>query len=652
MPYRVLIIDDEKVDAMLIKRALQDTDLNAESTHASLSAEGLKILETEEFDCIITDFRMPDMDGITLVKTIRNRGILTPIIFVTSHGDEHVATEVMRSGANDYMIKDAINSDNLSLSLRNVTRNYKSEIERIEMQEALHKSEARLREAQKLAKMGNLEINVSNQEVIWSEEAYHIFGLDPVKEKASYKRFMKLIHPDNVNMVVQKINEAITHCQTFNVDFKVRLDSGDIKFINGRISPVVDNEGNVYRLVGTLQDITDRKVIEKQIVKAKEVAEAAVYVRERFMANISHEIRTPMNGVLGLTNILIEMETEREKKDYLKAIKSSADNLLVIINDLLDFSKIESGKMTFEKISFDIRDLLQSMSAMLGIRAKERNIDFKVEFDSKVPDFVLGDTVRLNQIIVNLVGNALKFTEKGNVVIAIKVAEELKDKYLLQFDIKDTGIGIPKDKLEFIFDSFTQANIDTERKFGGTGLGLAICKQLCELQGGRLWVESEEGKGSTFSFILGFAKSDELKSNTVIEKKAKVSSYDADDWSGYNILLVEDNKVNQMLAEKVLTSWGLNVDIANNGLEAIDSVKLKPYDLILMDLQMPKMDGYNATKALREEHNISQPIIAMTASAMKDDLDRCLSLGMNAYVTKPFQPHDLKELIGKWLNNN
>ena len=314
MPYRVLIIDDEKVDAMLIKRALQDTDMHAESTHASLSAEGLKILETEEFDCIITDFRMPDMDGITLVKTIRNRGILTPIIFVTSHGDEHVATEVMRSGANDYMIKDAINSDNLSLSLRNVTRNYKSEIERIEMQEALHKSEARLREAQKLAKMGNLEINVSNQEVIWSEEAYHIFGLDPVKEKASYKRFMKLIHPDNVNMVVQKINEAITHCQTFNVDFKVRLDSGDIKFINGRISPVVDNEGNVYRLVGTLQDITDRKVIEKQIVKAKEVAEAAVYVRERFMANISHEIRTPMNGVLGLTNILIEMETEREKK--------------------------------------------------------------------------------------------------------------------------------------------------------------------------------------------------------------------------------------------------------------------------------------------------------------------------------------------------
>ena len=325
---------------------------------------------------------------------------------------------------------------------------------------------------------------------------------------------------------------------------------------------------------------------------------------------------------------------------------------MVIINDLLDFSKIESGKMTFEKISFDIRDQLQSMSAMLSIRAKERNIEFNVEFDSKVPDFVLGDTVRLNQIIVNLVGNALKFTEKGNVVIAIKVAEELKDKYLLQFDIKDTGIGIPKDKLEFIFDSFTQANIDTERKFGGTGLGLAICKQLCELQGGRLWVESEEGKGSTFSFILGFAKSDELKSNTVIEKKAKVSSYDADDWSGYNILLVEDNKVNQMLAEKVLTSWGLNVDIANNGLEAIDSVKLKPYDLILMDLQMPKMDGYNATKALREEYNISQPIIAMTASAMKDDLDRCLSLGMNAYVTKPFQPHDLKELIGKWLNNN
>jgi PAS domain S-box-containing protein len=656
MKYRILIIDDEKIDAMMISRAIKGMEIPSITKHASLGKEGLKMIEEEHFDCIITDFRMPDMDGIHLVKCLREKGIQTPIIFVTSHGDEHVATEVLRSGANDYMIKDAISTENLSLSLGNVIRNHEAEQQRQKMQEALHTSEARLREAQKLAKMGNLEIDVATKEVIWSEEAYHIFGMDPLRKNATYKAFLKIIHSDDVNMVLQHINDCINHGRTSNVDFKVKLETNEIKFINGRITPVVDDNGNVYRLLGTIQDITDRKVIEKQIVKAKEVAEAAVYVRERFMANISHEIRTPMNGILGLTNILLDMEKNEEKYGYLKAIKSSADNLLVIINDLLDFSKIESGRMTFESISFDLKDLLRSMSAILEIKAKEKNVSLEVDLDNKIPDFVMGDTVRLNQIVVNLVGNAIKFTDKGSVKIAVKLLEEQEEEIRLQFDVIDTGIGISEDKLGFIFESFAQANIDTERKFGGTGLGLAICKQLCELQNGRIWVESEEGKGSVFSFILPFGKSKEKKEKRevvpqVVKKEVKVE--DELDWSTCQILLVEDNKVNQMLAKKVLTSWGLQVDIANNGLEALDLVKENPnYKLILMDLQMPKMDGYNATKALREDFNLSQPIIAMTASAMQEELDKCLHLGMNDYITKPFQPADLKELIGKWLNNN
>lgn len=649
MSYRILIIDDEQVDAMAIKHALHDARLEVETVLAKLGSEGLRFLEKEQFDCIITDFQMPDMNGISLVKKIRSKGIPTPIIFVTAYGDETVATEALRSGANDYMIKDSINASNLSQSLRNVIRNFKIDQERTEIQKALHQSEARLREAQKLAKMGNLSINVSDQEVVWSEEAYNIFGLDPVREKASYKRFMKLIHQDDVNMVIQHINEAITHCLSFNIDFKAKLDSGEVKFINCRINPMVDDDGNVDSLVGTLQDVTDRKVIERQIVKAKEVAEASVYTRDRFMANISHEIRTPMNGILGLTGIMLEMEKDKEKIGYLKAIKSSGDNLLVIINDLLDFSKIESGKMTFEQISYNIRELIKSTSAIWEVRSKEKNIDFQIEIDENVPEHVIGDTVRLNQIIVNLLGNAIKFTEKGHVKMSVSKVEESSDDIIIQFDVNDSGIGIPDDKMEFIFESFTQANIDTERKFGGTGLGLAISKQLCELQGGQFWAKSTFGVGSTFSFKLSFKK--DLGKKKVIEKK-KQEVNSTKKWEEYQILLVEDNKVNQMLAKKVLSGWGLQVDIANNGLEAIDCVKVKPYNLILMDLQMPKMDGYNATRTLREEYNLSQPIIAMTASAMKSELDRCLSLGMNDYITKPFQPHHLKEILAKWLNHN
>lgn len=641
--FKILIIDDDQVDSLSIKRALKSTEINAETDWVDNALKGIQALESSAYDCVFIDLKLPDMNGIELTKLIRGKGILTPILVVTSFGDEKIAAEAMRSGASDYFPKSLITPEGLLLSIRNVMRTYEIDCIRRETEKALRESEARHRESQKIAKICHVEFDLISDETICSEEALIIFGIENTVE-FSYKKFLTLIHPDDKIIFEKNIEQIIKSQKGFNIDFRIILNNETLKVINAKCQTEIEKPN---KIMGIFQDVTDRKTIEKELITAKEIAEDSVNMRERFMANISHEIRTPMNGILGLSNILLDMERDPEKIEYLRAIKSSGDNLLVIINDLLDYSKIESGKLQFEKIPFNLRELIKSTCTMLEIKAKEKGIGLRYDVDERIPKLILGDTVRLNQIIVNLTGNAIKFTETGEVLIRIRLKEESYQKISLQFDIHDTGIGIPDNKLEYIFESFTQANIDTERKYGGTGLGLAISKQLVELQSGKIWVISNPGIGSTFSFVLGYEKI--ITQNGNGSGGSDLSKGSITNWNHIKILLVEDNKINQLLANKILKSWDLQVDIAENGFEAVEKSKLNKYDLILMDLQMPRMDGYNATKILRQELSFKNPIIAMTASAMKEELERCLSLGMSDYITKPFRPEELQKLLKKWL---
>lgn len=388
----------------------------------------------------------------------------------------------------------------------------------------------------------------------------------------------------------------------------------------------------------------DRKRAEQNLIIAKQKAEEAATAKQQFLSTMSHEIRTPLNAVIGMTHLLLQENPREDQMEYLNALKFSGENLLVLINDILDFSKIDAGKVYFEEISFSIKDLIHGIKQTFIYRTEEKGLKLMVMVDPDIADYVLGDSTRLNQVLTNLIGNAIKFTEKGSVKIEIKLIKETNYLVEIEFSVQDTGIGIPADKLDYIFDSFTQAGTDTTRKYGGTGLGLAISKKLLELQNSKLMVKSTLGKGSRFFFRLTFKKS--RKKSTQVLTMDLEEKYDR--LKGTRILHVEDNVVNQIVAEKLLLKKGMLVDHAENGKVALEKLGKNKYDLVLMDLQMPEMNGYEAVKAIRSNKNPairSIPIIAITASVMTEVQEQIQESGMNDFVLKPFNPTELYQKI-------
>ena len=371
----------------------------------------------------------------------------------------------------------------------------------------------------------------------------------------------------------------------------------------------------------------------KSLKNAKEEAERAVMAKSEFLSMMSHEIRTPMNAVVGLTNYLIEDNPKEDQVDSLKTLKFSAENLLVIINDILDFSKIEAGKVEFEEQPSDIHEILSNIKKTFAPIAKQKNLEFILKIDKQVPDHIICDTTRTSQIFSNLIGNAIKFTKKGRVTLGAELVETRKEEVSILFYIEDTGIGIPPERQPEVFKSFTQANTSINRQFGGTGLGLTITKRLLELQGSELKLESEENVGTKFYFTQTFRISQ-------APEKSRAQKTTSEGLLNANILLVEDNEVNRLVATKFLNKWGLTVTHAANGKEAVDIFKEEKFDLILMDLQMPIMDGYEAVRILRENGS-RIPIIALTASALLNEQKKIYSAGMDDYVTKPFNPEEL-----------
>ncbi len=377
--------------------------------------------------------------------------------------------------------------------------------------------------------------------------------------------------------------------------------------------------------------------------KEKEVAEQTAQLKQQFMANMSHEIRTPMNAIVGMTSLLMSKNPLPEQMKYLKAIQQSADNLLVIINDILDLSKIEAGKIVIEQTDFSLREVTNSVRDMLMFKAEEKGLQFKVNVEEEIPVRVIGDPTRINQVLINLAGNALKFTEKGYIEVRVTIQKKAEKKYWLKFEVIDTGIGISPDYVSKIFESFTQAGTDVARKFGGTGLGLTISKQLVELMGGEIGVTSELGKGTTFFAIIPLTESDV---QVVEQKTSAVDEQTMKKLNDVKLLLVEDNEFNRMVAEDTLKELlpNITIDIAINGQEAVDRVQEEQYDIVLMDIQMPVMDGVTATRTIRT--TLSAPakdvkIIAMTANVLQEDVAQYFNTGMNAYVSKPFQVDEL-----------
>ncbi len=414
-----------------------------------------------------------------------------------------------------------------------------------------------------------------------------------------------------------------------NLEAKVAIQTKGLEQINNQLR----------------QEIKERKDKEEKLIDAMEDARQGIKSKDQFLSNMSHEIRTPMNGIIGMTDLLLNTELNEVQSKYLSAIDYSAKNLLVIINDILDLSKINSEKLEIENINFNIRDVLDSVQKTLEVKVKEKAIRLQLIIGDQVPNRFCGDPVRINQILLNIVGNAVKFTDKGSVTIVCNLIRKTDQAYDLAFDVIDTGIGIKKENIKNVFNSFSQANSTITRKYGGTGLGLPISKKLIELHGGTLEIKSEYGKGTTFSFTLRLGHP--LK-EIIKEKNKKRIEISAEQKSKIKILLAEDNKINQIVAIKFLDRFGFQSEIANNGLEAVQKTEENDYDLILMDVQMPEMDGLQATRIIKSSlktKNKNIKIMAMTASVLKQEINKCMDAGMDDYIPKPFDPNELYEKI-------
>ncbi|NOU18960.1 MAG: response regulator [Bacteroidales bacterium] len=411
-----------------------------------------------------------------------------------------------------------------------------------------------------------------------------------------------------------------------------------------------DDGGNVLGVVIVARDVTDQKRVATELVESKvfaelttviaeeakskaesatQIAEDAVKAKQQFLSNMSHEIRTPMNAIIGFTKVLLKTDLTAKQKEYLQAIKLSGDALIVLINDILDLAKVDSGKMTFEQTPFKMALSISAMLHLFETKIQEKNLELVKEYDSNIPEVLVGDPVRLHQIILNLVSNAVKFTTKGKITVSVHLLKEDKKKATIEFAVKDTGIGIAENKIGNIFENFQQASSNTSRLYGGTGLGLAIVKQLVEPQGGKITVKSKIDEGSTFSFVLNF-----LKTDANAELEAGIEELNTE-IKNIKVLVVEDIALNQLLMKTLLDDFGFERDIADNGKIAIEKLQAKSYDIILMDLQMPIMNGFEATEYIRNNMNSKIPIIALTADVTTVDLAKCKAVGMNDYIAKP-----------------
>ena len=409
--------------------------------------------------------------------------------------------------------------------------------------------------------------------------------------------------------------------------------------------PLLDNNGRPIGIGGIATDITERVQYQQQLIAATRDAHKAKEMQELFLANMSHEIRTPMNGIQGMTDLLLDTTLTDQQKEFARIIKRSVNNLLVIINDILDFSKIKAGKLAIEKIDFRPKDVLDHVKGIFDHRVKKKGILLQATIDPAIPDSLRGDPYRLNQVLINLIGNAVKFTDKGSVKVHVELQDRTATAVTLLFSVADTGIGIPESSLPYIFEHFSQGGIDISRRYGGTGLGLAISHRLVQLQGGSIAVKSIEGQGSIFSFELTYGYTSAEGAVSPVGVAAALADYNQC-LAGKRFLVAEDNEVNQQLVEHVLRKGGGVVQLAGNGEEAIRHLAQgKNYDLIIMDLQMPVMDGYTATQRIRGELGSDIPIIAMTATALIGEQVRCFEVGMNDYMTKPFEFTDLYRRI-------
>ena len=517
--------------------------------------------------------------------------------------------------------------------------------EREALMQSLEKSRQRLASAQELAHLGSWELDLVDNQLTWSDEVYRIFGLQPQEFAASYEAFLEAVHPDDRTMVDAAYSGSLREGRdTYEIEHRVLRRSGEIRHVHEKCTHFRDDAGAIIRSMGMVHDITERKQAEVALRQAKTVAEEANRAKSEFLANMSHEIRTPMNAIIGMTELTLDTPLSRQQREYLVMVQSSAESLLKVINDILDFSKIEAGLLEFVDEEFDLRDLVEKTVHTLALRAHQKGLEVACRIDSAVPPVLIGDDGRLRQVLINLIGNAIKFTDRGEILLQIEVVSAGVDgNCTLHFSVTDTGIGIPADKLNLLFRNFSQIDSSASRRFGGTGLGLVISRQIVERMGGNIQVDSREGKGSSFSFTVSFA----LPQQQVMIP-ALLPQPDLD---GMRVLVIDDNETNRRILAEMVTSWGMAPTTAASGIEGIECLRRaavagEPFRLLLLDERMPQMDGFEVAEKIRSDATLPEVNIMMLSSGDVPAAGaRCRQLGITNYLIKPLRQSELFDTL-------
>ncbi len=637
---KILYVESNEQDARNFQRELGKTSLKAVFFTVRSSSEASLMSDNQSFDIVFLDYHLPGENGLALLKVLRNKVVPVPVVVVTNYADPKIAVQMMQAGASDYIPKSLLNAVGLEQCVRNSLRY--SELEQVRDQVELS-----LKSAEE-----KLSTIVSNTPVI-------LFSVNPKGEFTFAKgRNLGVFMPEGADLVGESVFDVFDGYDEFIHQMKIALTGNEVtqslKFgdmvYQISCTPRFNKRGRLEEIVGIAYDVTKRAEAEESLMKAKLLAEQTSKAKQDFIANMSHEIRTPMNAIVGFANLLQDTKLSDVQKDYLQTIQLSGDNLLNLINDILDFSKIEAGKLIIEKEPFVLGETLLSLERVLKGKSDEKKVKLNLQVDADVPSQLIGDANRLYQVLMNLVSNAIKFTDKGSVTVRVQKVSEQENKVKLKFTVTDTGIGIPADKFDAIFDGFSQVSSGTTRKYGGTGLGLAIVRRLIHLQKGTIKVTSELRKGSTFEFELKYALGVEKE---VALPAAIISNIDAKIFAGKKILLAEDNRMNQKLIQNLLAPLSVQLTLVDNGQAAVDIMENSDFDLLLLDIQMPILDGFEVATHIRKEVNginAEMPILAMTAHAFKEEKEACYKAGMNAHISKPIQKQELLKVMQDLLN--
>ncbi len=655
---QILVVEDDDGHVGLIRRAFNKAGPTWHLTLVGSIAEAREALTREAFNLVLADLVLPDGRGTELLAAKTEQD--WPVVIMTSHGDETAAVEAMKGGALDYLVKSQAAFAALPRTCESILRRWDDIVQRRQAEQALRKNEEEFRTL-----IQNIPGAVYRCELEppWrmhhmSEAIVQVTGYPLSRFTGSTRiAYGELILEEDREYVAREVKEGIESRRPFDLEYRIRHADGGLRWVFERGRAIYDQQGSPVCLDGVIIDVTTRKRVEEELARAKVAAEAASQAKSMFLANMSHEIRTPMTAILGFSDLLMSVPlAPHERREHLATIRRNAENLLAVINDVLDLSKIEASKLDIEAIPCAIWDLIDDVRTTMADRAEAKGLALEVQYKYPLPDTVRTDPSRLRQILINLVGNAVKFTEKGGVLISVRCDNSNGSGRMLSITVADTGMGISPQNLEQLFQPFTQGDMSTTRRFGGTGLGLAISQRLARMLGGRIEVKSRVGHGSSFCVTVDPGPLEGvpwISAAPAIQHQVDAFEPPRPANVSGTVLLAEDALDVRALIAAVLGRIGLSVETAANGREAIDKAVAaqdsgKPYDLILMDMQMPVCDGYEATRSLRDAGFPGQ-IVALTAHAMTGDRQKCLDAGCDDYLAKPIKSDELTAAVSRYL---